>query len=77
MPIYTVAPMTSPSMVASTESAGAAAFRAGRSLDENPHRSTGDAAVLPLDERTRWELAEAWSRGWDRERVMALCTTVR
>jgi hypothetical protein len=77
MPIYHVAPMTSPSMVASIESAGSAAFRAGRRREENPHESADDASALPIDERTRGELAEAWLRGWERERVVALCTTVR
>ena len=76
MPIYTVTPMTSPSMLASTESAGAAAFRAGRGREENPHESTDEASALPIDRRTRCELAAAWLRGWDRERVVALCTTV-
>ena len=77
MPIYQVNAPTSPSMVASTESAGAAAFRAGRACDENPLQSPDGAAALPLDERTRCELAAAWARGWDRERVVALCTTSR
>ena len=77
MPIYQVNAPTSPSMVASTESAGAAAFRAGRGRDENRLLAPDSAASLPLDEATRRELAAAWTRGWDRERVVSLCTTPR
>lgn len=74
MPIYTVATMTSASLVLSTEAAGAAAFRAGLALDDNPHRAPCDTTALPLDDRDRRALEEAWVRGWDRERVVALCT---
>jgi hypothetical protein len=81
MPIYHVNPTTSPSMVVSTESAGAAAFRAGGGRDENPLQSadhtTDHTTGLPLDEKTRSELAAAWLRGWDRERELALCTSER
>ena len=77
MPIYHVTPSTSPSMVLSTESAGAAACRSGRGRDENPLQSADHTGSLPLDERTRSELAAAWLRGWDRERELALCTSER
>ena len=77
MPIYHVNATTSPSMVLSTESAGVAAFRAGRGRDENPLQSTAQASGLALDEKTRSELAAAWLRGWDRERSLALCTSER
>jgi hypothetical protein len=77
MPIYHVNPTTSPSMVVSTESAGAAAFRAGRGRDENPLQSADHTTGLPLDEKTRSELVAAWLRGWDRERELALCTSER
>ena len=77
MPIYHVNPTTSTSMVLSTESAGAAAFRAGRGRNENPLQSADSTTGLPLDEKTRSELAAAWLRGWDRERELALCTSER
>ena len=77
MPIYHVNATTSPSMVVSTESAGAAACRAGRGRAENPMQTADPSVCLPFDEKTRCELAAAWLRGWDRERELALCTVER